>query len=115
MQVKDKDNTQDGIEIELRDISGEHKLQDYNEMEIVFHTIAKKTFPPNKGWYAQKGKEFHSCICYYKNYTSYILKADYEELKNSTKTLSDLKSHFWNGYRDRYVFGLEGSGIYAEN
>lgn len=115
MQVIDKAITPDGIEIELRDLSGEHKLPDYNGMEIVFHTIAKKTFSPNKGWYAQKGKEFHSCICYYKNYTSDMLKADYEELKNGTKTLADLKSYFWNGYRDRYVLGLEGSEIYAEN
>ena len=110
MQVIDKVVTPDGIEIELRDLSGEHKLPDYNGMEIV-----KKTFPPNKGWYAQKGKEFHSCICYYKNYTSDMLKADYEELKNGTKTLADLKSYFWNGKRDSYVLGLEGSENYAEN
>ena len=96
MQVIDKVVTPDGIEIELRDLSGEHKLPDYNGMEIVFRTIAKKTFPPNKGWYAQKGKEFHSCICYYKNYTSDMLKADY-------------------GKRDSYVLGLEGSENYAEN
>ena len=48
MQVIDKAITPDGIEIELRDLSGEHKLPDYNGMEIVFHIIAKKTFPPNK-------------------------------------------------------------------
>ena len=115
MQIIDKAITPDGIEIELRDLSGEHKLPDYDGMEIAFRTIAKKTFPPNLGWYAQKGKEFHSCIYYHKNYTSDMLKADYEKLKNGTKTLADLKSHFWNGYRDRYVLGLEGSGIYAEN
>ena len=40
MQVIDKAITPDGIEIELRDLSGEHKLPDYNGMEIVFHTIA---------------------------------------------------------------------------
>lgn len=44
-----------------------------------------------------------------------MLKADYEKLKNGTKTLADLKSYFWNGYRDRYVLGLEGSENYAEN
>lgn len=115
MQVIDKAITPDGIKIELRDLSGEHKLPDYNGMEIVFHIIAKKTFPPNNGWYAQKGKEFHSCICCCKNYTSDMLRTDYEELKNGTKTLGDLKSYFWNGYRDRYVLGLEGSEIYAEN
>lgn len=30
MQVIDKVVTPDGIEIELRDLSGEHKLPDYN-------------------------------------------------------------------------------------
>ena len=78
MKILDKAITQDGIEIELRDLSDEHKLLDYNGLVIVFRTIAKKTFPPNLGWYAQKEKEFHSCICCYKNYTSYMLKADYE-------------------------------------
>lgn len=62
MQVIDKVVTPDGIEIELRDLSGEHKLPDYNGMEIVFRTIAKKTFPPNKGWYAQKGKRLIQCM-----------------------------------------------------
>ena len=77
MQILDKAITPDGIEIELRDLSGEHKLPDYNGLVIVFRTIAKKTFPPNLGWYAQKGKEFHSCICCYKNYTSDMLKANH--------------------------------------
>ena len=43
-----------------------------------------------------------------------MLKADYEELKNGTKTLADLKSYFWNGKRDCYVLGLEGSESYAD-
>lgn len=56
MQILDKATTPDGIEIELHDLSGEHKLPDYNGLVIVFRTIAKKTFPPNLGWYAQKEK-----------------------------------------------------------
>lgn len=87
MQVIDKAVTPDGIEIELRDLSDKHKLPDYNGLVIIFRTIAKKTFPLNKGWYAQNGKEFHSCICCYKNYTSDMLKADYEELKMVQKLL----------------------------
>lgn len=114
MQILDNAITPDGIEIELRDLNGEHKLPDYNGMEIAFRTVAKNTFPPNDGWYAQKGKEFHLCICCYKNYTSNMLKADYEELKNGTKTIADLESYFWNGKRDCYVLGLEGSKSYAD-
>ena len=48
MQIIDKAITPDGIKIELRDLSGEHKLPDYNGMIIVFRTIAKKTFPPKR-------------------------------------------------------------------
>lgn len=39
MQVIDKAITPDGIEIELRDLSGEHKLPDYDGMEIYIHTL----------------------------------------------------------------------------
>lgn len=61
MQIIDKATTPDGIEIELRDLSGEHKLPDYNGMVIIFRTIAKKTFPPNKGYVgARKVKEFEN-------------------------------------------------------
>lgn len=105
-QTIDKSVTPDGIEIELRDLSEKHKLPDYNGLAIYFCAVAKKTFPPNKGWYAQEGKEFRSCICYYKNYTSDMLKADYEALKDGTKTLADLKEHLWNHQRDCYVLGL---------
>lgn len=114
MQILDKATTPDGIEIELHDLSGEHKLPDYNGLVIVFRTIAKKTFPPNLGWYAQKEKEFHSCICCYKNYTSDMLKADYEKLK-MVQNSCRFEIIFWNGNRDCYVLGLEGSKSYAEN
>lgn len=55
----------------------------------------------------RKEKSFVHVSATTKNYTSDMLKADYEELKNGTKTLADLKSYFWNGKRDCYVLGLE--------
>lgn len=108
MQILDKAITPDGIEIELHDLSGEHKLPDYNGVIIVFCTVAKNTFPEGKGWYSQKGKQFRSSIYSWGEYTKDMIKTDYEALKNGTKSLADLKSYFWNGYRDRYVLGLEG-------
>lgn len=42
MQIIDKAITPDGIEIELRDLSGEHKLPDYNGMEIAFRSKRPK-------------------------------------------------------------------------
>lgn len=102
MQVIDKAVTPDGIKIELRDLSGEHKLSGYNGLYIYFCTIAKNTSYP----YAKKGEKFHSSIYAHGKYSSEMLKADYEELKNGTKTLSDLKAHFWNHTRDCFVLGL---------
>lgn len=58
MQILDKAITPDGIEIELRDLSGEHKLPDYNGMEIAFRTIAKKHFHQIKDGMHRKGKNF---------------------------------------------------------
>ena len=69
MQILDKAITPNGIEIELHDLSGEHRLPDYNGMIINFCTVEKNTFPPNKGWYSQKGKEFRSCIYSFGKYT----------------------------------------------
>ena len=106
MYVIDKAVTPDGIEIELHDLSGEHRLLDYNGMTINFCMVAKNTFPESKGWYAQKGKEFRSCIYSWGDYTKDMLKTDYEALKNGTKILADLKTHFWNHQRDCIVLGL---------
>lgn len=106
MQILDKAVTPDGIEIELHDLSGEHKLSDYNGVTINFCTVAENTFPEGKGWYAQKGKEFRSCIYSQGNYTKDMVKADYEALKSGAKTLADLKAHLWNHQRDCFVLGL---------
>ena len=95
MQILDKAVTPDGIEIELHDLSGEHKLPDYNGMIIVFCTVAKNTFPEGKGWYSQKGKQFRSSIYSWGEYTKDMIKTDYEALKNGTKSFVDLKAHFF--------------------
>lgn len=103
----DKTVMADGTKIELHDLSGKYKLPDYNGMMITFCTVAKNTFPPGKGWYSQKGKEFRSCIYNHKCYTTDMIKEDYEALKNGTKSIGDLKEHFWNHGRDSFVLGLK--------
>ena len=80
-------------------------MPDYYGMIICFQTVAKNTFPKGKGWYAQKDKKFSSCVYSRGNYTKDMLKTDYEALKNGTKTLADLKNHFWNHKRDCFVLG----------
>ena len=58
------------------------------------------------GAYCTKGKTFRLTIYNHKGYTDEMLKADYEALKNGTKTLADLQNHFWNHGRDKMVLGL---------
>ena len=103
--VIDEAVTPDGIKIQLKDFTDEYYLPDYYGMIICFQTVAKNTFPKGKGWYAQKDKKFSSCVYSRGNYTKDMLKADYEALKNGTKTLADLKNHFWNHKRDCFVLG----------
>lgn len=103
--VIDEAVTPDGIKIQLKDFTDEYYLPDYYGMIICFQTVAKNTFPKGKGWYAQKDKKFSSCVYSRGNYTKDMLKADYEALKNATKTLADLKNHFWNHKRDCFVLG----------
>ena len=114
MKIIDKAVTPDGTKIELHDLSGKHKLPDYNGMTINFCTIAKNTFPEGNGWYSQKGEEFSSCVYSWGDYTKDMLKNDYEALKNGTKTLADLKEHFWNHQRDCFALGLKAMSALDE-
>lgn len=42
----------------------------------------------------------------YQNYFDEDVKADFEALKNGTKTLADLSKHFWYGERDKKLLGI---------
>ena len=58
MQILDKAITPDGIEIELRDLSGEHKLPDYNGMILSFVQLLKILFLKVKVGMHRKVKNF---------------------------------------------------------
>ena len=98
----DKAVMADGTEIQLEDWSDNNTPQHHAGWLIGAYPIAKETF----GVYCTKGKTFRLTIYNHKGYTDEMLKADYEALKNGTKTLADLQNHFWNHGRDKMVLGL---------
>nr|DAR63432.1 MAG TPA: hypothetical protein [Caudoviricetes sp.] len=40
------------------------------------------------------------------NYTDEMVLNDFEALKNGEKTLSDLKDHFFNNFKDQFYLGI---------
>lgn len=99
----------DGTEIQLEDWHSKNSKEypNLHGYTIGAYPIARNT--SRSGW-VRKGEKFRLDIARneHANYTDDMVLADYEELKNGTKTLADLKSYFWNGEIDCYVLGLEG-------
>lgn len=97
----------DGTKIQLEDWHSENteKYPDLHGYTIGAYPIAKNT--SRSGW-IRKGETFRLGIARneYANYTDDMVLADYEALKNGTKTLADLKAHLWNHQRDCFVLGL---------
>lgn len=107
MQVIDKAVTPDGTKIQLEDWHSENseKYPDLHGYTIGAYPIAKNT--SSSGW-IRKGKTFRLGIARskYANYTDDMVLADYEALKNGSKSLADLREHFWNREKDAFYLGL---------
>lgn len=101
-RIVDKSILPDGTEIQLEDWNAYNTTDHHAGWQIGAYPIAKKSF----GAYCQKGKPFRLTIYSHKDYTDDMLKTDYKALKNGTKTLADLRKHFWNHGRDEMVLGL---------
>ena len=97
----------DGTKIHLVDLQIENteKYPDLHGYTIGAYPIAKNT--SRSGW-IRKGETFRLGIARneYANYTDDMVLADYEALKNGTKTLADLREHFWNREKDAFYLGL---------
>ena len=87
MQIIDRTVMADGTKIQLED----------------WHSENTSRF----GW-IRKGETFRLGIARneYANYTDDMVLADYEALKNGTKSLADLREHFWNREKDAFYLGL---------
>lgn len=109
MQVIDKAITPDGTEIQLEDwhTKNTKAYPDLHGYTIGAYPIAKNT--SRSGW-IRKGEKVRLGIARneYAKYTDDMVLADYEALKDGTKTLTDLREHFWNGERECYVLDLKG-------
>ncbi len=101
-KIVDKAVMSDGTKIQLEDWNNNNTSIYHAGWLIGAYPIAKETF----GAYYKKGETFRLTIYNHKNYTDEMLQQDYEALKNGTKTLADLKEHFWNHGRDCMVLGL---------
>ena len=100
MKVIEHTTMPDGTEVQLEDWS-------HNNTGL---TIAAYPVAKNSGAYdwVRKGEQF--CILIPQNeYTGYSnndVQADFEALKNGTKSLEDLSDHFWNGEKDMWYLGM---------
>lgn len=97
----------DGTKIQLEDWHSEN-TKEYPNLHgyaIGAYPIAKNT---NKRGLIETGNRFRLSIDRneYAKYTDDMVLADYEALKNGTKTLADLREHFWNREKDAFYLGL---------
>lgn len=107
MQTIDRAVMADGTKIQLEDWHSENSEEypDLHGYTISAYPIAKNT--SRFGW-IRKGETFRLAIARneYANYTDDMVLADYEALKNGTKSFADLQEHFWNSEKDAFYLGL---------
>lgn len=108
MKVIERATMPDGTEIQLEDWSDKNTkgFPDLYGLMIGAYPIAKNT--GKYGW-IQSGEPYRISISENK-YTSCSnddVRADFEALKNGTKTLEDLAEHFWNGEKDMWYLGMD--------
>lgn len=105
MQIIDRTVMADGTKIQLEDWHSENseKYINLHGYTIGAYPIAKNT--SRFGW-IRKGETFRLGIARneYANYTDDMVLADYEALKNGTKSLADLREHFWTEKRMHFTW-----------
>lgn len=97
----------DGTNILLEDWSDKNTEQfpDLYGLTIAAYPIAQRT---GKYRLIEGGKRFRISISQnkYIGYSNNNVRADFEALKNGTKSLEDLATHFWNGEKDMWYLGM---------
>mgnify|MGYP007105713496 CR=1 FL=1 len=107
MKIIEKSKMPDGTLIQLEDWHDKN-TKDYNDLYgyvIGVYPVAKNS--GRLGW-VKSGERFRISISYNKfaNYTDEMVLNDFEALKNGEKTLSDLKDHFFNNFKDQFYLGI---------
>lgn len=108
MKIIERAIMMDGTNILLEDWSDKNTEQfpDLYGLTISAYPIAKNT---GKYGLVRSGESFRIHISQNK-YTDYYnddVRADFEALKNGTKSLEDLAAHFWNGEKDMWCLGMD--------
>lgn len=108
MKIIERATMPNGTIILLEDWSDKNtkEFPDLYGLTIGAYPIAKNT--GKYGW-IRSGETFRISISQNK-YTSYSddnVRADFETLKNGTKSLEDLSSHFWDGEKDMWYLGMD--------
>ena len=108
MKIIERATMPDGTEIQLENWSENNTEQfpDLYGLTIGVYPIAKNT--GKYGW-IRSGESFRIHISQnkYQNYSNDDVRADFEALKNGTKSLEDLAAHFWNGEKDMWYLGMD--------
>lgn len=108
MKIIERAIMPDGTNILLEDWSDKNTEQfpDLYGLTIAAYPIAKNT--GKYGW-IRSGEEFCCSISQnkYTDYSNDDVRADFEALKNGTKTLEDMAAHFWNGEKDMWYLGMD--------
>lgn len=106
-KIIDKCTLSDGTEIQLEDWH-EKNTKEYPNLygyTIGCYPVAKNT---GKWGWVRVNETFRLSISHneYCGYTDEMVLADYEALKNGTKTIPDLREHFCYGNKDAFYLGL---------
>ena len=108
MKIIERATMPDGTEIQLEDWSDKNTEQfpDLYGLTIGTYPIAKNT--GKYGW-VRSGEPFRIHISQnkYTGYSNDDVRADFEALKNGTKSLEDLVAHFWNREKDMWYLGMD--------
>lgn len=108
MKVIERATMPDGTKILLEDWSDKNTEQfpDLYGLTIGAYPIAERT---GKYRLIECGKMFRISISQnkYTGYSNNNVRADFEALKNGTKSLEDLSAHFWNGEKDMWCLGMD--------
>ena len=108
MKIIERATMPDGTKIQLEDWSEKNTEQfpDLYGLTIGAYPIAERT---GKYRLIEGGKRFRISISQnkYTGYSNNNVRADFEALKNGTKSLEDLSAHFWNGEKDMWCLGMD--------
>lgn len=108
MKVIERTTMPNGTIILLEDWSDKNtkEFPDLYGLTIGAYPIAERT---GKYRLIEGGKSFRISISQnkYTGYSNNNVRADFEALKNGTKSLEDLAAHFWNGEKDMWYLGMD--------